>query len=126
MNTQDRIESLLERLTNISGELKTIISVHEQRITQQEKLSDELHDVVEKRREELDLKLKDVYDTMRDQDNVVLQHIDSLRKESSEQHNALTQKINKLEKYIWVAIGGGIAASWVISFIFNYSKVFLK
>jgi len=126
VNTQDRIESLLERLTNISGELKTIISVHEQRITQQEKLSDELHDVVEKRREELDLKLKDVYDTMRDQDNVVLQHIDSLRKESSEQHNALTQKINKLEKYIWVAIGGGIAASWVISFIFNYSKVFLK
>ena len=126
MTPQDRIESLLERLTNISGELKTIISVHEQRITQQEKLSDELHDVVEKRREELDLKLKDVYDTMRDQDNVVLQHIDSLRKESSEQHNALTQKINKLEKYIWVAIGGGIAASWVISFIFNYSKVFLK
>ena len=126
MTPQDRIESLLERLTNISGELKTIISVHEQRITQQEKLSDELHDVVEKRREELDLKLKDVYDTMRDQDNVVLQHIDSLRKESSEQHNALTQKINKLEKYIWVAIGGGIAASWVISFIFNYSKDFLK
>lgn len=126
MNSQDRIESLLERLTSISGELKTIISVHEQRITQQEKLSDELHDVVEKRREELDLKLKDVYDTMRDQDNVVLQHIDSLRKESSEQHNALTQKINKLEKYIWVAIGGGIAASWLVSFIFNYSKFFLK
>ena len=126
MNTQDRIESLLERLTNISGELKTIISVHEQRITQQEKLSDELHDVVEKRREELDLKLKDVYDTMRDQDNVVLQHIDSLRKESSEQHNALTQKINKLEKYIWVAIGGGIAASWLISFIFKGTQGFFS
>jgi hypothetical protein len=126
MTPQERIESVIEKLTTISGELKTIISVHEQRISQQEKLSDELHDVVEKRREELDLKLKDVYDTMRDQDNVVLQHIESLRKESSEQHNDLTEKINKLEKYIWVAIGGGIAASWLISFIFNYSKFFLR
>jgi uncharacterized coiled-coil DUF342 family protein len=126
MTPQERIESVIEKLTTISGELKTIISVHEQRISQQEKFSDELHDVVEKRREELDLKLKDVYDTMRDQDNVVLQHIESLRKESSEQHNDLTEKINKLEKYIWVAIGGGIAASWLISFIFNYSKFFLR
>jgi len=122
----DRIEAAIEKLTTISSDLKSMLAVHDQRISQQEKLSDELHDTVEKRREELDIKLKDVYDTMRNQDNVVLDHIESLRKESAEQHKVLSDKINKLEKFIWLAIGGGIAASWMISFIFNYSKFFIK
>lgn len=122
----DRIEAAIEKLTAISSDLKSMLAVHDQRISQQEKLSDELHDTVEKRREELDIKLKDVYDTMRNQDNVVLDHIESLRKESAEQHKVLSDKINKLEKFIWLAIGGGIAASWIISFIFNYGKFFVK
>jgi conjugal transfer/entry exclusion protein len=122
----DRIEAAIEKLTAISSDLKSMLAVHDQRISQQEKTTDELHDTVEKRREELDIKLKDVYDTMRNQDNVVLDHIESLRKESAEQHKSLSEKINKLEKFIWLAIGGGIAASWIISFIFNYSKFFVK
>lgn len=122
----DRIEAAIEKLTAISSDLKSMLAVHDQRISQQEKLSDELHDTVEKRREELDIKLKDVYDTMRNQDNVVLDHIESLRKESAEQHKVLSDKINKLEKFIWLAIGGGIAASWIISFIFNYGKFFVR
>ena len=122
----ERLEAAIEKLTAISGDLKSMLAVHDQRISQQEKLSDELHDTVEKRREELDTKLKDVYDTMRNQDNVVLDHIESLRKESAEQHKVLSEKINKLEKFIWLAIGGGITASWVISFIFNYGKFFVK
>lgn len=122
----DRIEAAIEKLTTISSDLKSMLAVHDQRISQQEKTTDELHDTVEKRREELDTKLKDVYDTMRNQDNVVLDHIESLRKESAEQHKILSEKINKLEKFIWLAIGGGIAASWIISFIFNYSKFFVR
>lgn len=122
----DRIEAAIEKLTAISSDLKSMLAVHDQRISQQEKLADELHDTVEKRREELDIKLKDVYDTMRNQDNVVLDHIESLRKESAEQHKILSEKINKLEKYIWLAIGGAFVASWIISFIFNYGKFFVK
>lgn len=120
----DRIEQAIEKLTSISSDLKSMIAVHEQRISQQEKMSDELHDTVEKRREELDVKLKDVYNTMREQDNNVLQHIESLRAESAEQHKNLSEKINKLEKFIWLAIGGGITASWIISLLLNYYKIF--
>ena len=65
----DRIEAAIERLTSISSDLKAIIAVHEQRISNQEKIYDELHDTVEKRRTEVDIKLKDVFTTMREQDN---------------------------------------------------------
>jgi hypothetical protein len=71
----DRIESAIEKLTSISIDLKTMLAVHEQRISVQEQTTDNLQDTVEKRREELDIKLKDVYDTMREQDNNILQEI---------------------------------------------------
>lgn len=119
----DRIEIALEKLTTISGELKTIIAVHEQRITIQERTSAEIHDILEKRREELDNKLKDAYDTMREQDNEIVNLIDTLRRESAEQHKNLTDKISKLEKFMWIAIGGGITASWVVSFILSSWKI---
>ena len=123
-NPSDRIEAAIEKLTDVSAELKQMLAVHEQRITQQEKDSDDLHDVVEKRREELDTKLKDVYNTMREQDNNIVTEITKLRRESSEQHQILSQKINQLEKFIWMAIGGGIVVTWFLTNLANYLKVF--
>jgi hypothetical protein len=119
----DRIEAAIEKLTDVSIELKAMLAVHEQRIGQQEKTSSELHIVVEKRRDELDTKLKDVYDTMRQQDNIVCDEIQKLRKESTEQHNILHSKINQLEKFIWMAIGGGIVVTWFLTNLANYLKI---
>lgn len=122
--SSDRIEAAIEKLTNISAELKQMLAVHEQRISQQEKDSDELHDVVEKRREELDVKLKDVYNTMRDQDKSIVEEIAKLRKESTEQHNILSTKINQLERYMYMAIGGGMVITWLLTNTVHYLKLF--
>ena len=118
----DRIEAAIEKLTVVSADLKAMLAVHEQRISKQEKESDELHDVVEKRREELDIKLKDVYDTMRTQDNGIIEEIAKLRKESSEQHINLSNKINQLEKFIWMAIGGGMVVTWALTNVVHFIK----
>ena len=120
--TSDRIEAAIEKLTVVSADLKAMLAVHEQRISKQEKESDELHYVVEKRREELDIKLKDVYDTMRQQDNSILEEITKLRKESSEQHINLSNKINQLEKFIWMAIGGGMVVTWALTNVVHFIK----
>ena len=100
-----------------------MLAVHEQRIGQQEKTTDNIAGYLEKRREELDVKLKDVYDTMRSQDNSILEEITKLRTESTEQHKFLTDKISKLERYIWLAIGGGMTIVWLLSYAANYFKV---
>ena len=121
--TVDRIETAIEKLTNVSVELKQMLAVHEQRISQQEKSSDELHDVVEKRREELDIKLKDVYNIMREQDKSIVEEIYKLRKESTEQHNILSSKIAQLEKFIWMALGGGMVVTWLLTNAVNLFKI---
>ena len=120
--TNDRIEAAIEKLTSISSELKTMIAVHEQRITNQEKDSDDIHNILDQRRVELDGHLVKVYDTMRDQDKGILEEIAKLRKESSDQHNILHSKINQLERYIYIAIGGGMVITWVLTNAANYLK----
>ena len=125
MASTDRIDIALEKLTEISGELKAMIAVHEQRINQQEKETDEIHNTLEKRRDEVDIKLKDVYNTMRDQDNNIIECLNQLRKESTDQHRSLNEKIGKLEKFIWVAIGGGMVLVWLLSNVSTYFKIFV-
>jgi len=121
----DRIESIIERLTDISSELKSIIAVHEQRLNQQEKDTNVIFKLLENRRKELDDKINEVYVVMTSKDNSILEHIEQMRKEANEQHKALNEKISKLEKFIWVAIGGGMVLVWLLSNISTYFKLFV-
>ena len=77
----ERIESAIVRLTDISSDLKSMISVQEARIAQHEKQAEAVEIKLEKRREELDQKLKDVYDTIREQDQTILTEIKAVREE---------------------------------------------
>ena len=117
------MENTLERLVDIASDLKAIIAVHDQRINQQEKDTVAIALTIEKRREELDNKLKDVYDTIREQDNSILKEICELRAESNNQHKFLSEKIASLEKYIFIAIGGGIVITWILTNIANFLKL---
>lgn len=119
----DRIEAAIEKLTNVSAELQQMLAVHELRLSQQEKETSALDLKFEKRRDLMDEKLKDVYDTMRNQDSSILLEISKLRQESSEQHKTLSAKINQLEKFIWMAIGGGMMITWLLTNFANYLKI---
>jgi carboxyl-terminal processing protease len=56
----NRMEDAIEKLTEVSSDLNKVIAVHEQRLNQQEKQMGNLETVVERRREESEIKLKDV------------------------------------------------------------------
>ena len=118
----DRLETAIEKLTSVSADLKAMLAVHEQRITQQEKETSSLDLKFEKRRELMDGKLNEVYNTMREQDNSILAEISKLRAESSEQHNILSGKINQLERFIWMAIGGGMVLTWALTNVVHFFK----
>lgn len=82
----NKIESAIEKLADISSDLKAMIAVHEQRLSTQEKLRDESED----RFKEFETK--------------IFKYIDEMK-----------QRISTLEKMIWVACGGGVVISWAIT-----------
>ena len=123
---QDRIEDAIERLTEISGDLNKMIAVHEQRLIQQEKQMTSLEDVVEKRREESEIKLKDVYDTIRTEDRSIIQELNKMREEANVQHEKLATKINTMEKMLWVYMGAFSVITFLIAYGPSILKLFVK
>ena len=117
-----RIESAIERLTDISSDLKSMIAVQETRIAQNEKQAEAVEIKLEKRREELDVKLKDVYDTIRTQDKAILEELKAVREEQNKHHECFNEKINVIQRYVWMAVGGGT----VLGYGFSFLPVILK
>jgi ferritin-like metal-binding protein YciE len=113
--TLDRIEQTLEKLADIQIDLTKMLAVHEQRIQVSEKNVNSIEIILERRREESDTKLKDVYDTMRSEDKNVIDEIHKLRDKATEEHLQLTTKIAALEKYIWMYIGGFTVVTFVVT-----------
>ena len=121
----DRMEAVIERLSIIQTDLNKMLAVHEEKLNVAERNVNHLEEVVEKRREESDIKLKDVYDTMRSEDNKILTELNNMRKEAAEQHTKLNEKITEIEKKVWMYIGGVSVIVFVITHGENLLK-FLK
>lgn len=121
-NRQTKIEDAITKLTEISSDLNKMIAVHELRISQQEKIMDGLEDILERRREEADGKLRVVYETMRSEDRIVIAEINKLRVEGEEQFESLSEKITAMEKMMYVYMG----AFTVIAFILAYGPQIIK
>jgi hypothetical protein len=119
----DKVDNVLEKLTQVSVDLKMMLAVHEEKIGQHEKHQGYLEKIIEDRRILSDAQIDKVYTTMREQDQKILEEIKSLREDMTSQHKEVSTKISLMEKYIWMAIGGGILGSWVISELFVYFKL---
>lgn len=117
-----KLEDAIERLTNISSDLNKLIAVHEQRLNQQEKQMTSFETVLEKRREEADIKLRDVYETIRSEDKNILNELNQMRTESMQQYEKLNSRLSEMEKKIWLYIGGFS----IIAFMISYGQPLMK
>lgn len=122
----ERIEDAIEKLTEISVDLSKMLAVHEQRLNQQEKQIDNLGGALQDFRGTSELKLKDVYDTIRTEDKNILEEITKIRVEANEQHEKMTDRITEMEKTIWVYMGGFTAIFFLLSYGQNILKLIIK
>lgn len=125
-NRQTKIEDAITKLTEISSDLNKMIAVHELRITHQEKIMDSLEDILEKRREEADSKLRIVYETMRSEDRIVISEIAKLRVEGEEQFEQLSKKISSMEKLVFSYMGGLAILGFLVAYGHKILEVILK
>jgi archaellum component FlaC len=105
----DKIDDAIQRLAVVASDLSKMLAVHEHRISHQEKTSENIVASMEKRRSEIDAVLKDVYDTIKSE-------VNTLRENSTKQHNEQNVKIDAIQKTIYKAMG----AATVISFLAPY------
>lgn len=121
----DRLDVTIEKLTEVSSRVSELLAVQGTRLENQEKVSEHLQELIEKRRVETDTNIKDVYirvekvekdlytEIENSQDKVIAE-IKAMREESTKQHLELSSKVNRLERWMWIVIGGSIVIFWLI------------
>ena len=116
---QAKIEDAITKLTEISSDLNKMVAVHELRITQQEKMTDSIEIILEKRRDEVEAKEEAIYDTIEKEKMEFTRKMD-------ESFQSVSKKIDALEKMMWVYGGGFALAAFIIANWGDVAKLLLK
>lgn len=107
-----KIDEAIQRLAGVAADVSKMLAVHEQKINYQEKTIDSLISNFEKRRAEIDGRFKEMHDDLRSE-------LYTSRENSKVQHNEQNQKIESIQKYIWMAMGAVSLLSWLIPLALN-------
>jgi len=107
-NIQDKLDTAIDKLTDVSSSIKSMLAVHEEKITRQEKIDEIIFDKLKDRAEEI----TEVYRELRKDIDLVekrlLIEIKSLK-------NDFGSRVGILEKYRWIIMGGAIVIGWILS-----------
>jgi len=71
--------------------------------------------MMEDRRNDTNNDLKDVYEKINDTENKIMAEIASLRDDMKRQHDIEAKKIQDLDKWRWLVLGGSAVVGWIIS-----------
>jgi chromosome segregation ATPase len=77
-------------------------------LTQQEKITDSLEIILEKRRDEFDTREEKIYETIEKEDAKISEKLD-------ECFDKFSKKMNDLEKMMWVYGGGFALAAFILA-----------
>jgi DNA repair ATPase RecN len=105
---QGRLDTAIDKLTDVSTSIKSMLAVHEEKIERQEKVDDVIFNKIKERADEIDNVYRDLQREINQVEKRVLVEIKSLR-------NDIGSRVGVLEKWRWLIIGGSIVLGWVLS-----------
>ena len=103
-----RIDTAIDKLTDVSTSIKSMLAVHEEKIQRQEQVDEVIFNKLKERQQEIDKVFRDLQREMDQVEKRLLIEIKSLR-------NDISGRVGVLEKYRWIILGGFLALGWVVS-----------
>ena len=111
---QERLDTAIGKLTEVSGSIKSMLAVHEEKLSQQEKVDEIIFTKLKDRQdqiEELSTQLRNEMDSV---ERRLLTEIKALR-------NDIGGRVGVLEKYRWIILGGAIVIGSIVGG--NFSEI---
>ena len=116
---QEKLDTAIDKLTEVSSHIKSMLAVHEEKINRQEQQDDIIFDKIKDRAEEIDTVYRELKKDIEMTEKRLLCEIKALR-------NDIGSRVNMLEKWKWLIIGGSIVVGWVVSKNFSYIISIMK
>lgn len=103
-----RLDTAIEKLTNISSSIKSMLAVHEEKLSQAEKLDEIIFTKLKDRQVETETRYATLKENMDLTEKRIMNEIKSIK-------NTLGDRVNVLEKWKWVILGGSIVIGFILA-----------
>ena len=107
-----KLDSAIDKLTDISGSIKSMLAVHEEKLSKQEEIDKAIFNLIENRRIEFDTNYKELHARINKIHKELTDEIDMSQKrlmcEIKTLASNLDGRIGVFEKYRWIIIGAAI------------------
>ena len=103
-----RLDSAIDKLTDVSSDLKSMLAVHEEKISKTENADEQLANLIEVRRQEMVEDLKELHSRINSQSKELREAIQTI-------NVTLDKRVGILEEWRWLIIGGAILATFLIN-----------
>ena len=112
-NLNSRLDTAIEKLTDVSTSIKQMLAVHEEKISRQEQIDDIIFDKLKERAGEIDQVHRDLSREIQQVEKRLLLEIKQLKLD-------IGGRVGILEQYKWLLLGGAIVAGWILSTNFKF------
>ena len=103
-----RIDTAIDKLTDVSASIKSMLAVHEEKIARQEKIDEVIFDKLKDRADEISDVYRELKRDVEMSEKRLLIEIKSLK-------NDIGARVGVLERYKWLILGGAIVIGWIMS-----------
>ena len=100
---KSRLEFITDKLLEIASDLKSIVAVHDNRLGVVETFINERKIAVNQQQDKLDKQFADLH--------TKIEELDATNKED---HVRLTNSLAKMQRFIWLCVGGGTVVIWMM------------
>ena len=103
-----RLDTAIEKLTGTSSSIKSMLAVHEEKLSQAEKLDEIIFSKLKERQVETETRYASLKENMDLTEKRIMNEIKSIK-------NTLGDRVNVLEKWKWLIIGGSIVIGFILA-----------
>ena len=107
-NINERLDTAIEKLTDVSSSIKSMLAVHEEKITKQEKTDDIIFEKIKDRADEIDSVYRELQREINQVERRLLIEIKALR-------NDIGSRVSMLEKLRWILLGATIVIVFLLT-----------
>jgi organic radical activating enzyme len=107
-NIQSKIDTAIEKMTDVSTSIKSMLAVHEEKLAKQEQIDEVIFDKLKERQANINQVYDDLHKNITQVERRLLLEIKTLKHE-------VNSRVGMLEKWKWLIIGGSIVIGFILS-----------
>ncbi len=107
-NLNIRLDTAIQKLTDVSTSIKSMLAVHEEKISRQEQLDDIIFTKLKDRENEIDKVHRELTKEIQSTEKRLLIEMKQIKLD-------LGARVGIIEKYKWLIMGGAIVIGWILS-----------